>query len=117
MVLFGYLIAVSTPGASMGLVRVFAYLLGLSFLCWPNIAYHLDKSLRRWPSTQGFVISGEATEHGWNVGYNYFFNGVRYGGIARVQPVVGSTVHDSYPDGKPLLVSYDPYNPDCSQVL
>jgi len=115
--LAGYLVAVSLPGDSLAYIRVFAYVVGLGFFCWPNFAYHLDKLLRRWPSTQGTVISRQTTENGWNIGYNYFFNGERYGGTMRVRPVAGSTPDELYPDGKPLTVSYDPYNPDCSRLI
>ena len=115
--LVGYLVAVSLPGDSLAYIRVFARLVGLSFLCWPNLAYHLDKRLRRWPSTQGMIISRQTTENGWNIGYNYFFKGERYGGMTLVRPVAGSTPDESYPDGKQLTVSYDPYNPNCSKLI
>ena len=98
-------------------MRPFAFTVGLTFLCWPNFAYHLDKLLRGWPSTQGTVISRQITENGWDIGYNYFFKGERYGGMKLVRPVAGSTPDVSYPDGKLLTVSYDPYNPDCSKLI
>ena len=115
--LAGFLVAVSLPGASLAYIRVFAWVVGLSFLCWPNFAYHLDKLLRGWPSTQGMVISRQTAANGWNIGYNYFFKGERYGGITLVRPVAGLTPDEAYPDGKQLTVSYDPYNPDCSRLI
>ena len=40
--LAGYLVAVSLPGASLAYMRPFAFTVGLTFLCWPNFAYHLE---------------------------------------------------------------------------
>ena len=38
------------PGESLRVVRICGFWVGLSFLCWPNLAYHLRNLFKREPT-------------------------------------------------------------------
>jgi hypothetical protein len=46
--------------------------LGLCFLCWPNLAYHLTRLFDDWPTTEGTVGSSEEqSTRRWIIRYDF----------------------------------------------
>jgi hypothetical protein len=52
VVAIGFL-AASFQGQNLGYVRLAGFLLGMSFLCWPNCAYHLARWVRHLVGREG----------------------------------------------------------------
>lgn len=107
----------SIPGTTLGSFRVFFYLVGLSFLCWPNLAYHFGKLFDDWPIAEGRVESfQEQSASRWIVSYDFEVGGERYGGSDTVRAHNGGS--GSVPcKGTKVLIRFDPLNPDrCSRI-
>ncbi len=51
----GYTVAAALPGPP--LMRVAPGVIGICFLCWPNLAYHLTNVFIEGPTTEGRVGS------------------------------------------------------------
>ena len=65
----GYTLAASLPGPP--LMRVVPGIIGISFLCWPNLSYHLTNLFIEWPTTEGRV--GSAASDGLHSVITYSF--------------------------------------------
>ena len=103
----------SVSGANVGWFRVFSYLVGLAFLCWPNLAYHLSKLFEEWPTAKGQVDSVQPQSASrWTVAYDFEVGGKRYGGHDSVK-----TDGDASPEGIRVLIRYDPLNPGRSSRI
>jgi hypothetical protein len=102
----------SVPGASLGWFRIVAYLTGTSFLCWPNLAYHLAKAFEEWPTTEARVNSvQQQSESLVTVAYDFEVGGERYGGDDSVAAVGNATIREAFSEGGRILIRYDPLNP------
>jgi len=99
------------PRSSLVAVRASGLLTGLSFLCWPNFAYHLTRLFEKWPTTEGTVNSSRESGSRWSVSYYFEFNGEQYGGTSKIRPLPGLAL-DAYSEGSRVVVRYDPWNPD-----
>jgi hypothetical protein len=108
----GYVLAASLPGP--GIVRLAAGFAGISFLCWPNLAYHLTNLFIDWPTIEGRVVSVAQLDLHPVISYVFEIRGETYGGTAT--PKV-SHANASYLEGESVTVYYDPLNPDRSRVL
>lgn len=107
----------STPGANLGAVRLWGGFVGLCFLCWPNLAYHLTRVFDDWPTTEGTVGSSEEQSTiRWIIRYDFGFDGERYGGTCKVKALPGIALRDAYPSGASIVVRFDPLNPRNSAV-
>ncbi len=106
------------PGPGMAFARVTAGFVGLAFLCWPNLAYRLDRLLfRDWPRTRGIVEASQIDSAGnWRIQYSFDCNGERRGGTDRVR--LSSEVGDEgkVHVGSSIAIRYDPLNPTESRV-
>ena len=105
------------PGTNLGWFRVSSYLLGLAFLCWPNLAYHLGKRFEEWPTVEGRVDSVRP-ESGlrWTVAYDFEVGGERFGGHDSVKS--GDSFIDGHAaEGRSVLIRYDPLNPGRSSRI
>lgn len=99
------------PGASLGWLRVSSFLVGLAFLCWPNLAYHSGNLFEKWPTTEGRVNSLQAqTDSKWLVAYDFEVDGERYGGHDTMKSKAAFEGRDSVNDAS-VLIRYDPMNP------
>jgi len=107
----GYTLAAVVPGPT--LMRVVPGVIGISFLCWPNLAYHLTKLLIKWPTTEGRL--GSAASDGLHSVITYSFELGRdtFGGATRL--ALDNVI--PYSEGQRVTVAYDPLNPDQSKVL
>jgi hypothetical protein len=104
----------SVPGASLGWFRVSWYLVGLAFLCWPNLAYHLGKLFDKWPIAEGRVDSvQQQSDSRWTVAYDFEIGGERYGG----RDTVKSDSINASDERTRVLVRYDPLNPGRSSRI
>src|SRR5579863_7670787 len=111
----GYLFAASLPGPAV--VRLVPGLIGLCFLCWPNFAYHLNNIFARWPKTDGRVVSVSQTAHGYLVGYSFTVGGETCGGTATIRTTGSPDNKQPYYEGQQIAVSFDPLNPNQSEVI
>lgn len=109
VVVIGYVLAAGLPGPAV--VRLVPGFAGLSFLCWPNLAYHLTNLFVAWPTTDGRVDS--ATQDGSRsvITYTFELGQDIFGGTATLRDMI------PYSEGEPVKVAYDPLNPDQSKVL
>jgi len=106
----------SMPGAGLGWFRLSSYLLGLAFLCWPNIAYHLSKLFDEWPIAEGRVDSVQQRPASrWTVAYDFEMGGERYGGHDTVK--FNGVIRDCSEERIRVLVRYDPLNPGRSSRI
>jgi len=103
------------PGVRLGPIRAACFIVGLTFLCWPNFAYHLARRFQNWPTTEGTVESAEKRSSSeWCVTYYFRSGGQTYGGTSTVKPIPGVGLKQAYPEGKILTIRYDPLNPGKS---
>ena len=109
VVVIGYVLAAGLPGPAV--VRLVPGFVGLSFLCWPNLAYHLTNLFVAWPTTDGRVDS--ATQDGSRsvVTHTFELGQDIFGGTATLRDMI------PYSEGESVKVAYDPLNPDQSKVL
>jgi hypothetical protein len=106
----------SVPGTSLGWFRVSSYLVGLAFLCWPNLAYSLNKLFDDWPVAEGRVDSvQQESVSRWTVSYDFEIGGERYGGHDTVES--NGFIGDVSEDRTRILVRYDPLNPGRSSRI
>jgi hypothetical protein len=117
VVTLAYVLATLIPGPSLGYVRVVIWLIGLCFLCWPNLAYYLTNLFCEWPTATGIVISHFDSGDRWIISYDFEFSNELYGGAAKVKPSEGLSIADSYPEGRHLVVRFDPLNPSQSRLV
>jgi hypothetical protein len=106
----------SLPGANMGWFRVSSYLVGLAFLCWPNLAYHVSKRFEEWPTAEGRVDSVQQSGLQWTVAYDFEVAGERYGGRDTVKSKA-RTVREAPGEGARVVIRYDPLNPSRSSRI
>jgi len=107
----GYLLAASLPGPAV--VRLVPGFAGLSFLCWPNLAYHATNFLVEWPTAKGRI--GSARDDGSRsvVTYSFEVGESVFGGTTRLK----LNSFNGYSEGQQVIVAYDPLNPDQSRIL
>jgi hypothetical protein len=106
------------PGASLGWFRVSAFLVGLGFLCWPNLAYYMGRSFETWHETEGRV--GSIQRHSASclqVAYDFEVDGSRYGGQRNLKVDPRLDVSQDRPEQMRVVVSYDPLNPGRSSRI
>lgn len=111
-----YFALTSLPGAGRGWFRVSSCLIGLAFLCWPNLAYHCSKLFDEWPTAEGRVDSiQQQSDSRWTVTYDFEIGGERYGGhdVLQWDGIVG----DADDEPSRVLVRYDPLNPGRSSCI
>jgi hypothetical protein len=72
-----------SPRIDVVALQICGFLIGLTFLCWPNVAYYL---IRPWPVSEGRVTSSRESDSRWSVAYCFEFNGQRYGGHLSSRP-------------------------------
>jgi len=108
----GYVLAASLPGP--GFVRLVPFLVGICFLCWPNLAYHVTNLFVEWPSTEARVVSIAHSESDCVVGYAFELGGQTFGGTTRIK---ASGQHMDYSEGQGVTVFYDPLNPGESNMI
>jgi len=111
VVLLGFALGASLPSAW---ARVTAGLVGLAFLCWPNIAYYFTNLVR----PQIIIVQGQVTSVAYDgsrakLGYSFTYGGNGFGGEARVKRRV---LAPDWTEGQPVRVAFDPLNPDKSKV-
>jgi len=107
----------SVPGSSLGWFRVSSYLLGLCFLCWPNLAYHLGNLSEAWPTAEGCVGAvQQRSDSRWMVDYDFEIDGERYGGHSTVKANNGIR-EAALSEGMRVLIRYDPLNPSRSSRI
>ena len=107
----------SVPGERIGWFRVFGGLVGIGFLCWPNLAYYLNSLFERWPAAEARVESvQQQSASRWLLAYDFRVEGQRYGGYAKVS-CDRSNPGDGYREGMRITIHYDPLNPDLSSRL
>lgn len=107
----GYTLA-ALPGPA--LLRLLPGVVGICFLCWPNLGYHLTNFFVDWPITEGRVESSSALDSSHSVvSYSFELGHDTFGGSATVksQDVL------PYSEGERVTVAYDPLNPDQSKIL
>jgi len=94
-------------------MRLVPGIIGISFLCWPNLAYHLTNPFIEWPTIEGRV--GSAASDGLHSVITYSFELGRdtFGGAT----TLGSNNVIPYSEGQLVTVAYDPLNPAQSKVL
>lgn len=112
MVAIGYLLAGSVPGPRF--VRVILALIGLCFLCWPNLAYHLSKLFAEWHSAEGRIISTAQSNEGLLITYAFQVGDEAFGGNARVRADDAANICSQ---GQIVEIAYDPLNPDQSKFV
>jgi len=95
-----------------GGLRVVILLAGLTFLCWPNFAYYATRIFEKWPTTEGKVSSSLRKGPRISVDYYFEFQGQRYGGTSKFKAANDAR----YSEGTPVIVRFDPLNPDVSSV-
>jgi hypothetical protein len=107
----------AVPGSKLGWFRIICYLVGLAFLCWPNLAYYLSKGYQEWPTIEGRINSVEQQQgSSWVVGYDFELGGERYGGRDTVKNDPGHYADVSREDAR-VLIRYDPLNPGRSSRI
>jgi hypothetical protein len=107
----------SVPGANVGWFRVLSYLVGLAFLCWPNLAYHLSKLFEEWPTAEGRMDSvQQQSASRWTVAYDFEVGGERYGGHDSVNADAAIN-GDASSESTRILILYDPLNPGRSSRI
>ena len=108
----------SIPGARLGWFRVIAFLMGLSFLCWPNLAYYLNSQFESWPSTEGRVDSiRQQSSSRWQVAYDFEVEGERFGGLSTLKVDPRLNAGDPSLEEMRIVVRYDPLNPARSSRI
>jgi hypothetical protein len=108
----------SIAGARLGWFRVIAFLVALSFLCWPNLAYYLNSMFEAWPSTEAQVDSiQQQSASRWQVAYDFELDGERYGGRGSVKVDPRSSADDPSLETMRIGVCYDPLNPGRSSRI
>ncbi len=112
IVLLGYLLGVSLPTPPSRLICGFV---GLGFLCWPNLAYHLTNLFVERPIVviQGRVTSVAYERSRASLGYSFTYGGDRFGRTSRVKRRVSPA---DWAPGQPVEVIFDPLNPNESKV-
>jgi hypothetical protein len=108
----GYLLVASFPGP--GCLRVIAIVIALSFLCWPNFAYHLTNAFVEWPRAEGRVVSSTKFDGDSVVSYVFHLGDQTFGRYARVK---ASGVTKTYSNDEKVTIAYDPLNPDQSKLV
>jgi len=99
----GYASAAELPWSGARLVCGFV---AITFLCWPNFAYHLARRLFSWPITRARVVSIVSEGDECEVSYSFQHAGETFGGMGKVP----SKLHgDEY-----VTIAYDPLNPERS---
>ena len=85
---------------------------GLLFLCWPNLAYHLTKFFIQWPTIEGRI--GSVLQDGSRsvVTYSFDVGQDSFGG----RTTVNSESSRPYVAGELVEIAYDPLNPDESRL-
>ena len=106
--------ALHLKGSAFSAVRVAGFLVAITVLCWPNLAYRLDKMLfRDWPEADATVESAhKGPDSVWDVRYSFEFSGERRGGSSRFE-----SRKDEFPIGSRIKIVYDPLNPTESKVI
>jgi hypothetical protein len=102
--------------ATFAAVRVSGGLIGLGFLCWPNFAYHVTRVFETWPTTEGTISSTYESASQWFISYSFEFKNQLYGGTSKVRRIEGLSLAEGYPAGRPVIIRYDPLNPDNSAI-
>ncbi len=106
----------SVTGTNIGWFRVSSYLVGLGFLCWPNLAYHLGKFFEEWPTTEGRVESAQQQSNvRWTVAYDFEVGAERYGGHDTVKS--DRLRSDTSAGAMRVFIRYDPLNPGRSSRI
>ena len=108
----GYVLAASVPRS--GTVRLVLLLLGLCFLCWPNLAYHVTSRFTVWPTTKGRVVSAAQFDSSSVIIYSFELGGETFG---RTITLKGNETGQNYSEGQCVRVCYDPLNPDRSKLI
>jgi|ERR1035438_8826128 hypothetical protein len=107
----GYALAAALPGPPI--VRVVPGVLGMGFLCWPNLAYHLTNLFITWPTTEGRVGSAASDGSHSVITYSFELRSETFGGAT----TLALNHATAYSEGQRVTVAYDPLNPDQSKVL
>jgi Protein of unknown function (DUF3592) len=107
----GYVLGASLPGP--GVVRLVPGFVGICFLCWPNLAYHMTNLFVEWPTTEGRVGAVEQADSRSIITYSFELGGETFGGTTTLK----QSGTDPYSEGQCVTVSYDPLNPDKSRVV
>jgi hypothetical protein len=108
----------SIPGARLGWFRFLAFLMGVSFLCWPNLAYYLNNLFEIWPSTEGRVDSiQQQSSSRWQVAYDFEVEGERFGGLSTLKVDPRLNAGDPSLEEMRIVVRYDPLNPGRSSRI
>jgi hypothetical protein len=107
----GYTLAAALPGPA--LVRLVPGILGMCFLCWPNLGYHLTNLFVEWPTTEGRVGSAALDGSRSVVTYSFELGHATFGGATTLKSI--NVI--PYSEGERVTVAYDPLNPDQSKVL
>jgi hypothetical protein len=87
--------------------------IGICFLCWPNLAYHLTNLFVEWPTTEGRVGSAATDGSHLVVTYSFELGRDTFGGATTL--ALNNAI--PYTEGQRVTVAYDPLNPDQSKVL
>lgn len=97
--------------ASLGspAARIITGVTGLSFLSWPNFAYHLGKVVFPWPTTEARVVSVGRDGDRTRISYSYVYAGETFGGTAVLN-------HEQLSADDHVNVAYDPLNPEESRL-
>jgi Protein of unknown function (DUF3592) len=107
----GYTLAAALPGPP--LMRVAPGVIGICFLCWRNLAYHLTNLFIEWPTTEGRVGSAASDGSHSVISYSFELGRDTFGGATTLT----SNNVIPYSEGQRVTVAYDPLNPDQSKVL
>jgi hypothetical protein len=107
----GYALAAALPGPA--LMRLVPLVIGICFLCWPNLAYHLTNLFIEWPTTEGRVGSAASDGSHSLITYSFEVGRDTFGGAS----TIASKNAIPYSEGQRVTVAYDPLNPDQSKVL
>lgn len=111
VVAIGYTLAAALPGPP--LVRVLPGVIGICFLCWPNLAYHLTRLFIEWPTTEGRVGSAATDGSHSVITYSFELGSDTFGGATTL--ALNNDI--PYSEGQPVTVAYDPLNPNQSKIL
>lgn len=111
----GYGVATSTLGP--GPVRAVALVVGLCFLCWPNLAYRLTNIFIAWPTTEACLVSIAECDSGNVIGYRFCRAGERLGGSTLCKKKARGCDAAEYSVVQSVVVRYDPLNPTQSRIV